>query len=146
MLNVQGLVLDKFNNNLVPSLLPRKYDCICLCETWLKATDNLNYQLPDYYCINKPSKHLNKQARRGSGGVLLYIHKSLNIHVKLQEPSNSEDRIRESVDSLCRDGADTPIVRVHRKAFLTRERSRSKPVWAPSYSSPAFLYPTIPAR
>ena len=30
--------------------------------------------------------------------------------------------IRESVDSLCRDGADTPIVRVHRKAFLTREQ------------------------
>ena len=30
--------------------------------------------------------------------------------------------IRESVDSLCRDGADTPIVRVHRKAFLTRKK------------------------
>ena len=25
--------------------------------------------------------------------------------------------IRESVDSLCRDGADMPIVRVHTKAF-----------------------------
>ena len=25
--------------------------------------------------------------------------------------------IRESVDSLCRDGTDTPIVRVHTKAF-----------------------------
>ena len=25
--------------------------------------------------------------------------------------------IRESVDSLCRDGSDTPIVRVHTKAF-----------------------------
>jgi len=25
--------------------------------------------------------------------------------------------IRESVDSLCRDGADTPIVRVHTKTF-----------------------------
>ena len=47
--------------------------------------------------------------------------------------------IRESVDSLCRDGTDTPIVRVHRKAFLTRESSRSKPFWAPSYSIPALL-------
>ena len=54
--------------------------------------------------------------------------------------------VRESVDSLCRDGADTPIVRVHRKAFLTRERSRSKPFWAPGYSIPAFLYPTIPPK
>ena len=34
---------------------------------------------------------------------------------------NSLGYIRESVDSLCRDGADTPIVCVHRKAFLTRE-------------------------
>ena len=39
--------------------------------------------------------------------------------------------IRELVDSLCRDGADTPIVCVHWKAFLTRERSCSKPFWAP---------------
>ena len=54
--------------------------------------------------------------------------------------------IRESVDSLCRDGADTPIVRVHRKAFLTCERSRSKPFWAPSYSIPVVLYPTIPLK
>ena len=54
--------------------------------------------------------------------------------------------IRETVDSLCRDGADTPIARVHRKAFLTRERSRSKPFWAPSYSIPAFLYPKIPPK
>ena len=54
--------------------------------------------------------------------------------------------IRESVDSLCRDGADTPIVRVHRKAFLTRERSRSKPFWAPNYSIPVVLYPTIPPK
>ena len=54
--------------------------------------------------------------------------------------------IRESVDSLCRDGADTPIVRVHRKAFLTRERSHSKPFWAPSYSIPVVLYPTIPPK
>ena len=54
--------------------------------------------------------------------------------------------IRESVDSLCRDGADTPIVPVHRKAFLTRERSRSKPFWAPSYSIPVVLYPPIPPK
>ena len=54
--------------------------------------------------------------------------------------------IRESVDSLCRDGADMPIVRVHRKAFLICERSRSKPFWAPSYSIPVVLYPTIPLK
>ena len=54
--------------------------------------------------------------------------------------------IRESVDSLCRDGADTPMVRVHRKAFLTCERSCSKPFWAPSYSIPVVVYPKIPPK
>ena len=49
--------------------------------------------------------------------------------------------IRESVDSLCRDGADTPIVRVHRKAFLTRERSRSKPFWTTSQWFSTQQYP-----
>ena len=54
--------------------------------------------------------------------------------------------IRESVDSLCRDGAGTPIVGVHRKAFLTCERLRSKPFWSPSYSIPVVLHPTIPPK
>ena len=42
--------------------------------------------------------------------------------------------IRESVDSLCRDGAGPPIVCVHWKAVLTRERSCSKPFWTPRLS------------
>jgi len=42
---------------------------------------------------------------------------------------------RVGINCLRRDGADTPIVRVHGKAFLTREHSHSKPSWAPSYSS-----------
>ena len=71
----------------------------------------------------------------------------LHIHtVESDMPAPIVCNIRESVDSLCRDGADLPIVRVHRKAFLTRERSRSKPFCAPSYSIPAFLYPKIPPK
>jgi len=54
--------------------------------------------------------------------------------------------IRESVDSLCRDGADTPIVRVLTKALETLERSCSKPFRAPSYPIPAIVYPTIPPK
>ena len=54
--------------------------------------------------------------------------------------------IRESVDSLCRDGADTPIVRVHWKAFLTREYSRFKPFSAREWPIQPLLYPTIPHK
>ena len=87
--------------------------------------------------------------------VSVFVEKGLNcpsnLDIKLGSqyqwlPSTTRRIIRESVDSLCRDGADTPIVRVHRKAFLTRERSRSKPFWAPSYSIPVVRYPTIPPK
>ena len=54
--------------------------------------------------------------------------------------------IRESVDSQCRDGADTPIVRVHWKAFLTREYSRSKPFSSREWPIQPLLYPTIPHK
>ena len=54
--------------------------------------------------------------------------------------------IRESVDSLCRDGADTPIVRVHWKAFLTREYSRFKPFSAREWPIQPPLHPTIPHK
>ena len=54
--------------------------------------------------------------------------------------------IRESVDSLRRDGADTPIVRVHWKAFLTREYSRFKLFSARKWPIQLLLYPTIPHK
>ena len=62
-------------------------------------------------------------------------HISLQLVKMLMSSYLCKIFIRESVDSLCRDGTDTPIVRVHWKAFLTCECSRSKPFWAPSYSS-----------
>ena len=61
----------------------------------------------------------------------------------LQNVTPGPPRIRESVDSLCRDGANTPIVCVHWKTISTREHSCSKLFWPPSYPTPAFLYPKI---
>ena len=66
-----------------------------------------------------------------------YVAKVIDINVRC---------IRESVDSLCRDGAGPPIVCVHWKSVLTRERSCSKPFCTPSYPIPTFLYPMIPSR
>ena len=53
--------------------------------------------------------------------------------------------VSESVDSFWRDGADTPIVLVHRKA-LSRECSHTKPFWTPSYSISVFFYQIIPPK
>ena len=66
--------------------------------------------------VSAPSLH------RESTDCLISHFKMRGRHTSIQHLNGS---IRESVDSLCRDGADTPIVRVHREAFLTRERSRS---------------------
>ena len=85
----------------------------------------------------------------------VYIHVELCIvHVICSvlclcmylESNHSIHCIRESVDSLCRDGSDPRIVCVHWKAFLTRERLCSKRFWAPSYTIPAFLYLTVPPK
>ena len=66
---------------------------------------------------------------------------------KYRSPAiNLEGIIRESVDSLCRDGSGPPMVCVHWKAVLTRERSRSKPFWTPSYPIRTFLYSMIPPK
>ena len=67
-------------------------------------------------------------------------------HLAKRLPHNVLCVIGESVDSLCRDGSDPRIVCVHWKTFLTRERLRSKRFWAPSYTIPTFLYPTVPPK
>ena len=61
-------------------------------------------------------------------------------------PSFRKWLIRELVDSLCRDDADTPIIHGHWKAFISCKLSCSKPCWAPIYLNPAFLYPVIPSQ
>ena len=71
------------------------------------------------------------------------------VHIEVQNKLVLHDMhalIRESVDSLCRDGSDTPIVRVHWKIFLTREHSRFKPFSAREWPIQPILYPTIPHK
>ena len=85
----------------------------------------------------------------GTGQIILsgvFITGYTILHGGSLDLSSSSVAIRESVDSLCRDGAGPPIVCVHWKSVLTRERSCSKPFWTPSYPIPTFLYPMIPPR
>ena len=49
---------------------------ICLNETWLKEGDSI--QLPDYKDINFYVKDLHKNAKRGCGGISVYIHNSMD--------------------------------------------------------------------
>ena len=49
----------------------------------LKPTDITSFEIPSYYLINKPRLNINKRAKRGSGGVILFIHDSLKPYVEL---------------------------------------------------------------
>ena len=49
--------------------------------------------MPSYHCINKPRLNINKRAKRGSGGIILFNHDSIKLYVELQENTKSEDRI-----------------------------------------------------
>ena len=69
-----------------------KYDIVFLSETWLKPLDTSNFNVCNYICINKPRKSVHKKAKRGSGGVLLYIHKRLICYMCLLD-NNIDDRI-----------------------------------------------------
>ena len=82
----------------------------------------------------------------GSRESVDYLLVKGTAHTGMKGTGGKITLIRESVDSLCRDGADTPIVRVHWKAFLTREYSRFKPFSAREWPIRPLLYPTIPHK
>ena len=93
MLNIQGFSRSKFND-IMHEILLRDYDFICLCETWLRSGDpDIDNLLPNYSCVNKTRHHRNRRAKRGSGGILLFIHKDINRYVEVIDSTAREDRI-----------------------------------------------------
>ena len=51
------------------------------------------YEVQEYSYINKPRSLINKRAKRGSGGILLYIKDKIGQNVELINSISSEDRI-----------------------------------------------------
>ena len=62
-------------------------------RAWLKSIDITNFEVPYYICINKPRSFKNKRAKRGSGGILLYVHTRIQQYIDLQSTTNTEDRV-----------------------------------------------------
>ena len=93
MLNIQGFSRSKFND-IMHEIVLSDYDFICLCETWLRTGDpDIDNQLPNYSCVNKTQHHRNRRAKRGSGGILLFIHKDINRYVEVIDSTAQEDQI-----------------------------------------------------
>ena len=72
--NVQGLTREKFYD-LQSKLFSIQYDIISLSETWLKSCDPTEFVIQGYHKINKHRFRIHRNAKRGSGGILLYIYK-----------------------------------------------------------------------
>ena len=94
--------------------------------------------------VSEPSLHRESTDSLIDGSYTL--EQDTSNYVCFVDSTTIWTHIRESVDSLCRDGTDTPIVRVHWKAFLTREYSRFKPFSEREWPIQPLLYPTIPHK
>ena len=89
--NINGFTPGKFSN-INGFLL--QYSLILLSETWLKSSTLYDLTLDRYKCINKCRARSNPRAKRGLGGLLCHIHRSIEEGVvHLLDLNSSEDRI-----------------------------------------------------
>ena len=72
--NINGLTVDKLID--IQSCI-QQLDFVALLETWLKLGNMYNLSLDGFevHCLNRES--LSRKARRGSGGIVVYIRKEI---------------------------------------------------------------------
>ena len=90
--NIQGISTNKFSDNLL-DIFALDYDLVCFSETWLRYEDCGQYVVPDYQCVNKPRSFINKKAKRGAGGIMLYMHNRVAHYTTIVEGPKSEDKL-----------------------------------------------------
>ena len=66
---------------------------MCFSETWLRYEDCGQYVMPDYQCVNKPRSFINKKAKRGAGGIMLYMQNRVAHYTTIVEGPKSEDKL-----------------------------------------------------
>ena len=64
---------------------PVEYHFVCLSETWMRPYSTENYEIKNYTCITRPRTQINRRAKRGSGGLILYIHEKIKNHVEISK-------------------------------------------------------------
>ena len=78
---MQGLVKKLIDNDFL-SLLSN-FDIILLSETWHSKLSNLQIDNYEYFSCPRPVFH--KNAKRNSGGLVVYYHKSLSGKIELKK-------------------------------------------------------------
>ena len=89
---MQGLTIQKFNS-ICDEVFSTSPDIVCLSETWLKSSDSSSFEVQGYACINKPRSQIHRNAKRGSGGILLYIKEGIHNDVVIMNDTYADDRI-----------------------------------------------------
>ena len=78
--NVSGLLGRLLDGEVVAFL--KKYDIICIQETFLLYDFNTSFKFPNYKAIQSPASKLSK-AGRPSGGILILYKKELDKYLKV---------------------------------------------------------------
>ena len=80
MYNIQGLTRYKLSDADLINYIT-KFDIILLCETWTSKKSAIGIPGYEPYFSHRPK--LNKNARRCSGGVILYVKENILSYVKI---------------------------------------------------------------
>ena len=75
--NIHGLTLEKLSDDILGSFF-KKFRLILLCETWLDKSQTDEFDVLDNYSFYNFSRaHRHPRAIRDSGGLGIYVHKSV---------------------------------------------------------------------
>ena len=83
-------MIEKFNN-IAQSIFCE--DFVCFSEMWLKSVECTEYYVEHYHCINKPRSFHHKRAKRGAGGILLYINNRIWSNVAVLSNMTADNRV-----------------------------------------------------
>lgn len=97
--NING-ISDKLT---IPSVIEflQKFHIVMLCETWLHENDCDNVVLNGYNSFHTVRKSLHYRAKRGSGGITIFVHNRLEVkivsekcdHFVVLELDNAESKL-----------------------------------------------------
>ena len=90
--NIQGLSIEKFND-VIDEAFTALYDSVYFTETWPKECIKDAFEVKGYTFINKQRSFIHRKAKRGAGGVLLYIKNTILTKVVVLNKKRADDRI-----------------------------------------------------
>ena len=62
---------------MIDEVFTASYDFVCFTETWQKECVKDAFEVKGYTFINKQRSFIHRKAKRGAGGILLYIKNTM---------------------------------------------------------------------